>query len=474
MRLALTVAVASLGLFVHFLVAQPTSAGAASVPASAPGQVTIKGVILSTWHFYKHKLPKNQSPKDSSEHFDLVLYAFDGPPEVQKALQDALSKWPKDGVDAKAAAAFQQAMDRDLLYYVDTGNAEETAKLTYGYTWVNALAAVTGTVQKRDGKRWLTGAKVAVESYKAKVTSDKPQQLSFKYPPDCMLAADKPLAMSKEKPIELKIADGISLACVPIPPGTFIMGSPFYQVPRYQDECPHEVELTRTFFFSETPITQEMWEAVMGKDANRSKHKGAKLAAENCPFPDIRKFCQVLSEKNGRTVRVPTAAELEYVARLGNSGPCFPVKYFPLRTNVAGKEPAEVKQGKPSAWGVYDLPAYGITAVSDWKAPNRPDRQVDPQGEPFDSPWVYYDKAILSAQKPDKAIEGMILKPPYNYPAVHKGASGLDWDRPNLHDRYGEDGLDGGNGPSWIGIVRLVVEFDRPTSAPASAPTKAK
>jgi formylglycine-generating enzyme required for sulfatase activity len=158
---------------------------------------------------------------------------------------------------------------------------------------------------------------------------------------------------------------------------------------------------------------------------------------------------------------VPTAAELEYVARLGNSAPCFPLKYFPQRTNVGDqKNPGPVKSKAPNAWGVYDLPCSAITAVSDWKAPNRPGKVTDPQGEPFDSPWVYYDNAIQSAQKPDgsRPILNMILKPPHNYPAVHKGASGLDWDRPNQHDRYGEDGLDGGNGRSWIGVFRVVVE----------------
>jgi len=233
---------------------------------------------------------------------------------------------------------------------------------------------------------------------------------------------------------------------VPIPPGTFIMGSPFYQMPRYQDECPHEVTLTRTFYLSEIPVTQEMFDAVVGKEKNRSRTKGPQLAVENTPFPDIREFCRIVSEKNGRKVRVPTAAEMEYVGRLGNSSPCFPPKYQPQRTDVGSqKHPMPVKTRPANVWGIYDLPAWGLTAVTDWKAPNRPDKQVDPQGEPFDSPWVYSDHAIVSVQKVDRPVEGMMMKG--QYPAVHKGVAGADWDRPNMHDRYSEDGLDGGNGP---------------------------
>lgn len=447
---------------------------AASQPAPA-GRVTIKGIMLSTWHFYKHELPaRNQSPKGTKDKFDLVMYAFDGPADVQNTLQEVLAMFPKEGVDADAALAIQEQFDRRLMYYIHTGDQKETDKLTYDYTWVPTAASVTGTLQDKDGKRWLTEAKVKTESYKAKISSqDSPSELTFKYPPDCMLRPDKPLVMPTEKPFDLAVANGLSLKCVPIPPGRFIMGSPMYQCPRYQDEAPIDVTLSKTFYFSEIPVTQEMFDAVMGKEANRSKDKGPQLAVENTPFPDIREFCRQLSLKNKCMVRVPTAAEMEYVARLGNSSPCFPAKYFPQRTNVGTlKNPGPVKTKAPNAWGVYDLPASAVTAVSDWKAPNRPGKVTDPQGEPFDSPWVYYDSAIRSAQQQDRPVSGMILKPPYMYPAVHKGTSGLDWDRPNMHDRYGEDGLDGGNGKAWKGIFRLVVEGPPAATATSGATSK--
>ena len=464
MRILLTALV--LVSFACLAAAQP----AASQPAAA-GQVTIKGIMLSTWHFYKHELPgRNQSPKASKDKFYPVIYAFDGPPAVQKTLQEVLSKWPAEVVDADSALAIQEEFDRRLLYYIDLGDQAQNDKLAYEYTWVVTAASVTGTVQEKDGKRWITGAKATVESRKSKVGDTGQETISFKYPPDCMLRPDKALPTAMKLPFQLSVAEGLNLLCVPIPAGRFIMGSPFYQHPRYQDECPIDVTLSKPFWFSEIPITQQMFEAVMGKDANRSKDKGPLLAVENTPFPDIREFCRVLSARNKCVVRVPTAAELEYVARLGNSSPCFPTKYFPLRTDVGAlKNPCPVKSKAANAWGVYDLPASAITAVSDWKAPNRPGKVTDPRGEPLDSSWVYYDNAIQSAQKPDRPIENMILKPPRNYPAIHKGASGLDWDRPNMHDRYGEDGLDGGNGRSWKGVFRLVVEGP-PGSAPASAP----
>ena len=58
-----------------------------------------------------------------------------------------LKDYPTDGVDAKAAAALQERFDRGLLYYVDTGDPKELARLIKRHTWVVAPAAVTATLR---------------------------------------------------------------------------------------------------------------------------------------------------------------------------------------------------------------------------------------------------------------------------------------------------------------------------------------
>ena len=56
-----------------------------------------------------------------------------------------------------------------------------------------------------------------------------------------------------------------------VPPGKFLMGEPYYQCPHWQEAPPHVVTLTKGFYMAEHPITQEMFEAVMGSNPGRRK-----------------------------------------------------------------------------------------------------------------------------------------------------------------------------------------------------------
>jgi formylglycine-generating enzyme required for sulfatase activity len=133
------------------------------------------------------------------------------------------------------------------------------------------------------------------------------------------------------------------------------MGTPVYMWPYHVEEYPHLVTLTRDYYLAEIPITQEMYKAVMGK--NPSLVKDPHLPVQNPTFKDIQKFCDILSKKNGKKVRLPTSAEWEFAARVGTSNPGFAEKY--KDQNSSGrhgfKEPLKVKSRKANAWGLYDM-----------------------------------------------------------------------------------------------------------------------
>ena len=48
------------------------------------------------------------------------------------------------------------------------------------------------------------------------------------------------------------------------PPGEFMMGSPASEAGREDDEAQHRVQITKAFYLSETEVTQESWQKVVG------------------------------------------------------------------------------------------------------------------------------------------------------------------------------------------------------------------
>jgi formylglycine-generating enzyme required for sulfatase activity len=142
------------------------------------------------------------------------------------------------------------------------------------------------------------------------------------------------------------------------------------------------VTLTKPYYMAEIPITQEMYEAVMG--TNPSTVKDPQLPVQNPPFAEINKFCQILSEKNGKKVRLPTDAEWEYAARVGTSNPGFAEKYKDQNSTGARgfKAPLKVKSKRPNAWGLYDMASCWWEISADKGMYNVRHSAVDPHYPP--------------------------------------------------------------------------------------------
>lgn len=200
-----------------------------------------------------------------------------------------------------------------------------------------------------------------------------------------------------------------------IRPGTFKMGSPATEPGRIDNEAQHEATLTRGFWMAETPVTQGLWEAVMG--ANPSRFVDPRRPVEQVSWEEVQEFIVRLNEKQpGLSMRLPTEAEWEYCCRAGTEtathagpieilGTCnapvldriawysgnsgndydlevhedskdWPEKQYPH--DKAGTR--RVKTRRPNAWGLHDTLGNVWEWCHDFYGPYGDGPGIDPIG----------------------------------------------------------------------------------------------
>lgn len=207
-----------------------------------------------------------------------------------------------------------------------------------------------------------------------------------------------PAAESKTSSIGLKM--------LPIPAGTFTMGSPSTEKSRGRDEDQVEVELTEPFLMGETEVTQAQWKAVMktstaeqvaskdgplGRGANLVDEASATGPDQPMCFvnwADALRFCEQLTELDreagvideGFKYSLPTEAQWEYACRAGTTTVfAFGDTLTSDQANFFGKMPygvdeegeyrektTVVKTFKPNAWGLYDMHGNLYEWCLDW------------------------------------------------------------------------------------------------------------
>ena len=104
-----------------------------------------------------------------------------------------------------------------------------------------------------------------------------------------------------------------------IPPGRFWMGSPEGEAGRDDDEGPrHEVMLGAGFWMMDTPVRQELWQAVMR--GNPSTFKSPGRPVESMDLAEVDKFIARLNKRlPGLELSLPSEAQWEYACRGGTS-----------------------------------------------------------------------------------------------------------------------------------------------------------
>ncbi len=210
----------------------------------------------------------------------------------------------------------------------------------------------------------------------------------------CTIAADDP-ASGKDKILARFVDEMVTLT-----PGTgafpasFAMGS----AGAYPNEKPQfKVTLHSDFAIAKYEVTQELYEAIAGK--NPSRWKGNRNAVEMVSWDEANEFCRKATEqlrerkliKDTEVIRLPSEAEWEYACRAGTKtayafgdDPADLKDFAWYKGNSKGEDPPVGKK-KPNAWGLYDMHGY----VREWCADSW---HQNYEGAPTDgSPWSSKD-----------------------------------------------------------------------------------
>ena len=131
------------------------------------------------------------------------------------------------------------------------------------------------------------------------------------------------------------------------------------------DEHPvHNVKISKPFYISETEVTIQQFREF------RENYQGVKEFspyASGISWNEAQQFCTWLSQKEGKTYRLPTEAEWEYVCRAGTSS------LFSSGDTIP-------ESGVPNAWGVKNMHTNVLEWCYDWHGPYQSEAVKDPVG----------------------------------------------------------------------------------------------
>jgi len=177
----------------------------------------------------------------------------------------------------------------------------------------------------------------------------------------------------------------LQLTLVQIPKGNFLIGSPNGELERAEDEGPQQMITLSEFWMAQTPITQAQWRAVAQWQPREGEHWGRDLhpnpsrfgdhadsdqrPVESVSWWDAMEFCHRLSQRTGRTYRLPSEAQWEYACRAGSTTPfafgetlsAELANYNASRSYANGPKGKYRQQTTPVArfpantWGLHDL-----------------------------------------------------------------------------------------------------------------------
>ena len=231
-----------------------------------------------------------------------------------------------------------------------------------------------------------------------------------------------PAGVSVESVREDLIINGIGMRLVQLPVGEYWRGSDEQEVGRLDDEHRHLVHMRRRQrWMAITEVTQAQFLEVMGRGTWNPQRNDQLLPADNVTWREAIEFCRILSEREGKTYRLPTEAEWEYACRAGTDG-VFGGNVLDdmgWHKDLAPQRLRHVALKSANRWGLYDMHGNVAEWCSDYYHGDYPSGLVeDPEctafsaqrnirGGSFESDWTLCRSARRAGRDPDLAGPGI-------------------------------------------------------------------
>jgi formylglycine-generating enzyme required for sulfatase activity len=187
-----------------------------------------------------------------------------------------------------------------------------------------------------------------------------------------------------------KIKDGVSFEMLPIPGGTFMMGSPVTEKDRGDNEGPQHPVTLKPFWMGKLEVTWDEYDVYWENlpkgppprpDTSKKPDKlSDALTSPTPPYEDqtfgygrqgnpciaithhaAMEYCRWLSARTGKLYRLPTEAEWEWACRAGTTtayswgdDPALIGDYAWYDKN-SEDNPHPVGKKKPNPWGLHDM-----------------------------------------------------------------------------------------------------------------------
>jgi formylglycine-generating enzyme required for sulfatase activity len=198
------------------------------------------------------------------------------------------------------------------------------------------------------------------------------------------LAGEVPLSPERERALKPKDAFRECATCremVVVSAGSFTMGSPLSEAGRSDNEGPpHVVTFARPFAVGRFAVTFDEWDACVAdggcngyKPSDQGWGRGQRPVT-NVSWDDAKKYAAWLSRKTGKTYRLLSEAEREYVTRAGTTTPFwwgssisknqanydYSYSYGDAESESLPKLQGKMEAGpvdsfQPNPWGLYQV-----------------------------------------------------------------------------------------------------------------------